>query len=491
MSYMATDEEKLINELERLQLEGDDNILHNFLSSNQVTEFHRLLNDSDVTNREVVEFIDNHPHCCSMEYKHGKIIDKHIKQVRDLQKEWPIEFTKREPADVVMALSTPLYAITKIIGLYPQLRRPQKLIIATSQGYRPHAAITKFSSERYAILMSPNLVTDTGQIANIYCDVLTYLDGVSTRDAFKKSFFKSAFDKTFHKDILPYVLASIALGEKYRFSGLFKHASTHPALFSSFRDLMLSFFIAHELSHLFEDHFESNLSGDWTLQVYKHFYSTFSNIYKDAGIPDELVEAYFDRYGLKHSREFSADSWAIEVTRLVGKEFYDDDFIGLAASMVALSLLAWMDRATYYVQNHIDPLSINGIEIHNKVPSSLDIYLPRESHPWGKSRLNLSNTFYTQRFTQEEYNRLNLYEFGDLINEIVFPFYDGAANALYVLDFANNFPGETRSQVEIRDVTGLRLKHTYLCAGEDDPFTSGEYYTDIEDLQGITRLFKQ
>jgi hypothetical protein len=263
-----------------------------------------------------------------------------------------------------------------------------EFIVATDLTYRPHAEISPVAEKCYTILFGQYLLMDLMGVALTVYDVVEQVRETQDEQGFgeivSSPAFLGMFNRSFHRRQFPYVLAALIEGERYRFSQTFSHLSGARHKAESFYIICVCFIVAHELAHFKNGDFGTGPSK------YRNYYEEFFTKGSDLCVLDSEDEAaataYLKNYAPRHCREIGADFEALRLTVNISIEVAKTRSVGIAAVSLVLGVLGWMDRASHYLVTGHDPAHVVGGRNYNRKTGYIDIRMPMENHPWGKTR---------------------------------------------------------------------------------------------------------
>jgi hypothetical protein len=406
-----------------------------------------------------------------------------IEEIRAAKRNGNFSFTPYEPIDSAAVLASAAQYMHRSSAM-----EPPRVILCTDCEYRPHGSISQIEETTYSVLLSRHLLTDLFAVCSAIFETAanahepTGLGGVSA--GLLETDFIQHFQSGEWGAHFPYVLASVAASETYRF------ARVVPALHASarfrFYGLAVVFLLAHELSHLELGHFRSesgNSSVDQPLRDHL-VHSVLPRLNLEFG--PGVVDAFWAQCGDAYVREFEADMLALVTTIAAANEMFHSPEMGLAAVATVLATLAWTDRADFYLSTGTDPLRLVGKEKYNSMPLGVDLELfrkfdnwPDRDHPWGKTRL-MALGIYLPQVSKLGIFTHRLEAIRGMVQNVNSPFTLAMPEAMAILTWVSQKGGEFMATAKGRMVS---TSHWPDIHGAPD--TVFRFFTPMDDLYGM------
>ncbi len=372
------------------------------------SRFHALLLDADSTGAEVFEFARSNlsPDGIYDQLNH----EEDVELMRSVLSGGRLMFPRTEPAGAVNVLCR---VVSLLGGNVPVPDPLPCLLVMTDCQYHPHATIHCVDENHnfYILVISRSLLFDVLPLSFICAEIALESqeeEPASFSGHFASPKIREYFNKSIHRIQLPYMLASAALGEKYRFAfRVGADAARHPWSFNLWY-CMIAFVLGHELGHIFHGHMGGrDLVKSGMLEC---LLDESLSVCAVRDQPPFVVENYMRSCFESHAREFDADGFGLLVASNLAVDLFRDRSAGQLAASVVLGLVAWMDRMAFFLRERVDPVAIVGDEAYNKSALAIDLRIPRPSHPWGRSRHGLLSfylsTFSQLHFTDDEWDSL-------------------------------------------------------------------------------------
>jgi hypothetical protein len=149
-----------------------------------------------------------------------------------------------------------------------------------------------------------------------------------------------------------------------------------------------------------------------------------------------LVCAFLERWP-EYERELDADTMGLLWTGGDGPTGAWD--LRLMGAQLAISAIAFLDRAKYLIAHGEDPGMLIGLDAYS-IPGIVDLVLPRPGHPWGTTRAssltNILRGLYQPHFSESELRRKS--RLMSVVANLLSSF---AACALELVRYVNSKPG--------------------------------------------------
>ncbi|SCY54229.1 hypothetical protein [Nitrosospira sp. Nsp13] len=355
-------------------------------------KFHRLLSDRNVSPPDVSHYMSLMAENANCSWDTVIFKAPMVEWCRKTMLSRNVSFSPYEPPKTVSLL---LQALDHLLNNLDSSFSDLHFILATDMKYRPHGQVQKLGHDTYLIIFGCYLVADMEGLARTYYDLIARARANDVNKPFEEIFLDGSIEyalaHSLHRLQLPYFLASMFLGEKYRFAHNASPTAANNKMkerIDAFHILMIVFLLAHEFGHIRAGHLEGNSSlfspVAWYLMEGSEFYAL-----KDLAIDPRIVKNYQDMYFPFHQKEFIADAVACHLTMNVAVDLFHNKWPGLAAVGIVLAAISLFDRMNYLLTRGMDPATRIGLSRFNRVPFAPDLLMPISSHPWGKTRLNV------------------------------------------------------------------------------------------------------
>jgi len=313
--------------------------------------FHSMLLDPTATAEAVATFTQENADTNFSSYSSplsaGGLAVDDVVRIRNFCSNAQLHFPRTEYADTVYLL------VQSFESVYLNAHAPiwhSTFIVATDLEYRPHASIQKLDEDFYSIVFGRYLLSDLAMVAFTFYEILTeFRSHGSAPDGFSEAVesvgFIKTFNESYHRRQFPYVLASLALGEQYRYTFKFSGPlfAQQPARYIVFYHLMICFLVAHEIAHLINgDLEEKEPFFAWALAT---IFDHDNDICMLKHIPASELKSFWKKYGPAHSREAGADFEAYRITQDIAVDRMSHRVTGVVAATLVLSVISWIDRA--------------------------------------------------------------------------------------------------------------------------------------------------
>jgi hypothetical protein len=370
-------------EIEEQQLRAESRTtdpvsLGNRLSVRQ--QFRDLVNDDSTSDEAIAEFVSGKTDSGS------PMAAQAVARIRRVISDGTLLFTSYEPPETVHLLCL-TFELLK--DNFPTDTRVPRVIIATDALYHPHASVRLVKDNLYSILLSSNLIGDLFAISGIFTDLVNDRQQHGARSfirPFVTGDLRSAYECSKHAIQLPYQLAATAMGEKFRFA---LQVGGSPEIAAWQRNIylcMLAFLIGHELGHIQLGHCSSHERPSQPEAFLDFVLDPSSPLYSLGDVPRAMCNHYREYYAWQHSREFHADLVGATTAGNLAVDLFSHRDAGFIAASIVLGLIAFMDRISFVLHEHADPVILVSEEDYNRKPLVIDVKLPRATHPWGRTR---------------------------------------------------------------------------------------------------------
>lgn len=391
----------------------------------------------------------------------------------------PIMFTQAEPPALATILSQSFWRLRHVAE---QGCANAKFILASDYTYRPHASIQEMRPELYLILIGRYLLADITSIAHILADLMANTRETDDELPWQKSTFPiklpEEYDRSPLRWQLPYKLCSSAEGERYRFAIRFQGSDDFAQVIAT--ELITGatdFLIGHELGHIIRGHLRDRATlPNGIPWIYQEAFKFLREML--GGDTEELIAQFTNRCLPHLARELDADALGLLWSAGFGPTGAWD--LRLMGAQLAISTIAFVDRAIYMIKNGRDPGMLIGLDNYS-MPGVVDILLPKTSHPWGKTRAtflcNSLSALYQQDFPPAELKRKAALM---LVVQDVFNIH--GAFALQAVHFVNSKPGEYVAMLLPDDKLWTRYFPPTATAdgGHEDTITeASQFYLDL------------
>jgi hypothetical protein len=444
--------------------------------------FHRMLHDPEVTAEEVDKFVRENKDCCfSPDGISLGIGTDNISRIRNFCKTVNIHFPRTEFADIVYFL---VQAFESLSQNSNEAIWKAHFVVATDGEYHPHAHIRKLGDNCYSIVFGIYLLADLAKVAFTFYAILTeFRSSQCAPEGFSEAVGSPGFIKTFngslHRRQFPYVLVSLALGERYRYITKFESAlfSQQEARFSVFYQLTICFLVAHEVAHLINGDLDGKepYFSEWMASMFDHA----SDMCMLKYISRSELASFWKKYGRMHSREAGADFEAFRITQDIAVDRMGHRAVGVAAASLVLSVIAWVDRARYFIEHRADPARVVGRHLYNRNLGHVDVKLPIASHPWGKTRAALLGYYGLINAMALEKLMTSFESDRQVGISVMRMFSETVAEALAILVSLSQMPGEFAAM----EFDG-KVVTTYWPDILSSPERKTVFETDIQSLYG-------
>lgn len=396
--------------------------------------FYRALEDSSISNEDVAKLGNG----TGAEGLYHLPSETAIAELRRNLSICPIVFTQAEPPAFATILSQSFWRLRHIVERHcPNA----KFILASDYTYRPHASVQEIGPDQYLILIGRYLLADIPMIANIFADLIASTSENGDKFPWEKPTFPAKLIEVYNQSPLrwqlPYKLCSSAEGERYRFAVQYTGEEFAASIAQELTAGATDFLLGHELGHIVKGHLRNRTTLPTDLPwIYK---SAFNFLRKTAGgEAEKLATPFTERFLPYYSRELDVDVLGLLLSAGFGPTGAWD--LRLMGAQLAIAIIAFLDRATYLINNGNDPGMLIGLENYS-MPGVVDLLLPKNSHPWGKTRatflINSLIPLYEPDFPPAELKRKQA-----LVLAIQDIFGIDGGFALQAVNFANSRPGE-------------------------------------------------
>ncbi|MFB9681688.1 tetratricopeptide repeat protein [Streptosporangium vulgare] len=332
--------------------------------------FHRALHADDVTAEELAALC-------------GATAGETARLRADLEP-GTIRFTPAEPASCVIHLSRSFTRVSKLMGL----DGTHEFLFATDYRYRPHASVQQWADSRYLVLMGRYVVQDMWALSLVLAQLVVVagrafpgLEEPWTHPAFPRVLLDTAHTNPYLHQQIAYGMCAMVEGERFRTAiGVDDDETLAPVMFEIARGAM-DFLVGHELSHVYRGHLHA--AGRPADEFPWFAGEAFDRVRESPG-GAAAVETYLRDYWPAHSLELEADRFAMMSAADTGASVARD--LRLVGIEFAVSVLSFLDRASYLTEYGDDPAEAVGLREYSRVPGLVDVLLPMETHPWGKTR---------------------------------------------------------------------------------------------------------
>lgn len=410
----------------------------------QRERFHELLGDDSVETDVINKFL------ASSEYATFalELSEEDIETTRRVISKHNLIFSPYEPADIVYYLSIAIDLIIQNMEGDGVGFGDKRIIFATHSQYSPHGDISLLAPNVYLVLMGRYLLLDLLSIAYTMGDLVKNCRLEGQSGPFIKHLgsqcYLDMFFRTAHRMQLPYLVSSIAFGEKYRFGTDFSFEDEELKESDDFYLLMVVFLIAHEIGHLRAGHFEKR-EIPFASKVYRTIFDPDSDQYSFSGanaIYDKLKE-YTNTSLDAHCRELDADAFALSSAVDVAVDIAESRYLGYAASQVVLSILSITDRISFYNKHGEDVTNLlDGGDYFTDI-ALVDVMFPMEKHPWGVTRLVLLSYMMQLLMSYDKSPSADAHQFvSNLGTNISYPFSLISKEVMAISAYIASKPGE-------------------------------------------------
>ncbi|NET61804.1 MAG: M48 family metalloprotease [Symploca sp. SIO2E6] len=431
---------EILSILEEVQIASECEGLH----GDQVTslkrysrsiKFHTALHESNMSDADLA---------CLTESEEQALLGSEalaeidISRLREKLAKAPVRFTHAEPPSTTATLAFSFARVWRFV----QREIPNtQFILATDTRYRPHASVQEWLPDCYLILMGRYFIYDVIVLANILAkyisDVIVDLGNQPWLSEYFGSSFTAAMERCELRYQFAYKLCSCAEGERYRFAVQMPSDPMIDQIANEIATGALDFLVGHELAHVVSGHLcQSTTIPDafpsWLNQACEVLRA---NLGKNA---DNYLTTYQMQFFASHKRELDADSLGLLFAAGDGPTGAWD--LRLFGAQIVVCLISFLDRAHHFLEFKKDPVAIIGLQAYN-IFGMIDLLLPKESHPWGKTRASHLNSIlfslYHNLFSQAELKRK-----ARLMLLVQETFCRYVPYALGAMQFINSRPGE-------------------------------------------------
>jgi len=362
----------------------------------RIRKIHQLLRDPEVDSATVLNEISSNRDIAAVT---PPLEERHIKTAKDAIRDYNIYLSSIEPIHSAVLLLNAFWYLGKNADY---IKADYVYVIGTNNLPRVSARITDKGSNVFLVQMSYHLVADAYGVSVAYHNVTPLSVGRWKNDL--SQFFGAAdifrgmaHPANYHS--FSYVLAGFAVGERLR-------GAVQPTQFTSqqtnsvfgFSVCLVSFLLAHEFLHGYQ--FEQGEGREMLEQTELVLISLINNRWPDHIIEEpsnlELIIKYKDQYLASHANEVLADFMSLMATMNVAVDFLGSKYLGIAASLMMLSIVNYINKQQYLLDHDIDVVEKLGSELWSRTILAPDVFCPLPNHPWGISRMYVLHYMFIQ-----------------------------------------------------------------------------------------------